>query len=245
MKHIIAWSGTGAAAIALSLLVSCASGSLPSAQRKLASAEWSYHAQPVAISGAAVKGMQGGAKAWIVPASFKSPGRAPLMSRLSSIAVADTVSAASAVATPPVPHPLADHAQCLSCHAVGTGSKPAPDNHKDRGIDVCLYCHVPQEGAAAIPPLPAKPSASFCLGCHGPFSAIAEKSADYVSPEGEKANPHVFVPHSSTKIVSCTECHEPHELPPSASTIIAKPDIQYCWSCHHEEDFTPCSKCHK
>ncbi|HET7838809.1 MAG TPA: cytochrome c3 family protein [Rectinemataceae bacterium] len=236
-----------AVALLACLLLSCAPGSLPLAQKGTPST-WSYQTLSSPAGGrgiAAARSLPPASSSWPVLAGLKATGKSPLMSKLPAVTVADATSAASSVATPPVPHPLADHKDCLACHAVGTGSKPAPENHKERGIDVCLYCHSPQEGASAIPPLPAKPSAAFCLGCHGPFEDVAKKSADFVTEDGEKVNPHVFVPHNSTKIVNCIECHEPHELPATAATVLSKPELQYCFSCHHQQDFRPCSECHK
>jgi len=32
-------------------------------------------------------------------------------------------------------------ASCLSCHKVGSGTKPMPANHKDRKDTACKMCH--------------------------------------------------------------------------------------------------------
>jgi predicted CXXCH cytochrome family protein len=236
-----------AAAFGLTLLAACAPGSLPPAKNKGPGSAWKISSLSGSSSGVCTRdrSLPAATTSWQVPASLRIAGKAPLMKRVVATPVADTVSSASTVASPGVPHPLADHAQCLSCHAVGTGTKPAPENHKGRTIDTCLYCHAPQEGAGAVPPLPKDPGAAFCLSCHGPFEAIAEKTKDFKAETGENANPHVFVPHTSKKIVSCTECHEAHELPTSSSTVIAKANLEYCFSCHHQKDFTPCAECHK
>ena len=113
-------------------------------------------------------------------------------------------------------------------------------------VDLSLFCHVAAEGKAAIPPLPEKPKAEFCLGCHGPFEGLARRTAAYVTDQGEKVNPHVYVPHHSNKITACNECHDAHSLPVTSPGNIAKANVQYCYSaCHHENDFTPCVQCHK
>jgi|WetSurMetagenome_2_1015567.scaffolds.fasta_scaffold877356_1 predicted CXXCH cytochrome family protein len=86
--------------------------------------------------------------------------------------------------------------------------------------------------------------ASACLTCHGPFEALAARTADYVTDWDEKANPHVYVPHNSTTIVECTECHDPHKIPFEQAADARKPSVQWCYSCHHAETLVNCSKCH-
>lgn len=147
---------------------------------------------------------------------------------------------------PQVPHAVAGREACLTCHAVGTGAVPAPADHEGRSNDLCLYCHVPADGQATLAPLPEKPEAEFCLGCHGPFEQLAKRTADFTTESGEKANPHIFVPHDSTTILDCVNCHELHPLPVKAPESIAKGNLKYCYSaCHHQENFTPCQKCHE
>ena len=100
--------------------------------------------------------------------------------------------------------------------------------------------------AASAPPVSEKPATESCLGCHGPFEKLAKRTAAYVTDQGEKVNPHVYVPHHSNKITGCHECHDVHPLPVTSPSNIAKANVQYCYSaCHHENDFTPCVQCHK
>jgi hypothetical protein len=102
------------------------------------------------------------------------------------------------------------------------------------------------EGNAAAPPQPEKPKVEPCLDCHGPFEKLAERTAAYVTDQGEKANPHVYVPHHSNKVTACNACHDDHPLPAPAPGTVAKANVQYCYSaCHHVNDFTPCVQCHK
>ncbi len=102
------------------------------------------------------------------------------------------------------------------------------------------------EGKAAVQPPPEKPTAEFCLGCHGPFETLAQRTSNYVTDQGEKVNPHVYVPHDSKKITTCNDCHEVHPLTVTSPSNIAKANVQYCYSaCHHVNDFTPCVQCHK
>jgi hypothetical protein len=94
--------------------------------------------------------------------------------------------------------------------------------------------------------VPETASAEFCLGCHGPFDKLAASTANYTTANGEKANPHVYVPHTSTTITSCDKCHAVHPLPVTAPGDIPKATVQYCYNaCHHQENFTPCSQCHQ
>jgi hypothetical protein len=100
--------------------------------------------------------------------------------------------------------------------------------------------------AASAPPVPEKPGVESCLGCHGPFEELAKRTAGYVTEHGEKANPHMTVPHDSKNITACNNCHDTHPVPMTSQDKIAKASLQYCYSaCHHENDFTPCVQCHK
>jgi hypothetical protein len=85
------------------------------------------------------------------------------------------------------------------------------------------------------------PVAAECLKCHGPFAELAKRTADYVTEWDEHANPHVYVPHDSKTIVTCTDCHEAHPLPVVSGMQVAKANVQYCYSCHHAETFQACS----
>ncbi|HVN97750.1 MAG TPA: cytochrome c3 family protein [Syntrophorhabdaceae bacterium] len=112
-------------------------------------------------------------------------------------------------------------------------------------------------GAATTAPTAApqaNPPASMdsqkaCLDCHGPFDKLATASPGYLAPSGEKINPHRFVPHDSKDakaIPGCTNCHQAHPLPPTAAALAAipKPDVEWCYTCHHKNNFTNCAQCH-
>jgi hypothetical protein len=90
-----------------------------------------------------------------------------------------------------------------------------------------------------------------CLGCHGPFGKLIEATAGYVTPTGEKVNPHRYVPHDSTKdehVPQCTQCHTAHPLdtlPQKGSVDLSKVSVQWCYNaCHHQRNFTSCKQCH-
>ena len=85
-----------------------------------------------------------------------------------------------------------------------------------------------------------------CLGCHGPFDKIAKATAEWQSPAGDKTTPHRYIPHDSTDVPECTECHTPHEIPPKDKASVVKPkDVGFCYdSCHHAHNLQPCKNCH-
>ena len=99
--------------------------------------------------------------------------------------------------------------------------------------------------------LSTEASRDLCLDCHGPFDKLATASPNYNAPSGEKVTPHRYVPHNSKDpkaIPGCSNCHEPHPVPPTASglTALPKPDVQWCYTtCHHKNNFVSCKDCHK
>jgi hypothetical protein len=113
-------------------------------------------------------------------------------------------------------------------------------------VDLFLSCRVAAEEKTAASTSSEKAETESCLGCHGPFGKLAERTSGYVTEQGEKANPHVYVPHDSTNIPACDNFHGVHPLPVTPPSNIAKSNVQYCYSaCHHENDFAPCVECHK
>lgn len=144
-----------------------------------------------------------------------------------------------------ITHRLARREACLDCHEAETGDEPAPADHRGLSEAVCLYCHVPKEGEAAIPPLPETAESDFCLACHGPFEELAEKTTGALVVDDVEVNPHMYVPHDSTRTFSCDRCHSVHPLPIDPGMEFAPADVNYCYvACHHSEDFSPCQDCH-
>lgn len=86
-----------------------------------------------------------------------------------------------------------------------------------------------------------------CLECHGPFEKLASAPPSFVTEKGEKVTPHRYVPHDQKEIPDCVNCHQPHSATPSAAEIAAlpKPNVRFCFDCHHKENFTPCKSCHQ
>ncbi|PKL05751.1 MAG: hypothetical protein CVV53_07865 [Spirochaetae bacterium HGW-Spirochaetae-9] len=85
----------------------------------------------------------------------------------------------------------------------------------------------------------------YCLKCHGPFEKLQSMTEGYVTEWDEVANPHVYVPHDSKTLVSCGDCHDPHAIPYEPSENARKPNVNYCYSCHHAETLAHCNECHK
>jgi predicted CXXCH cytochrome family protein len=86
--------------------------------------------------------------------------------------------------------------------------------------------------------------AAYCLKCHGSFEKLLERTKDYVTEWDEKANPHQYVPHNSTKVAECSECHDPHPIPFKKVEDARKPNVDYCYSCHHAQTLVNCKECH-
>lgn len=99
----------------------------------------------------------------------------------------------------------------------------------------------------------AKQTTAMCLGCHGPYEKLVAASEDFVTEDGEKVNPHTTVDdtilkvHESGKgIPNCETCHKPHPQPFTTINDVAPANVEYCYlQCHHQENFTPCSECHR
>jgi hypothetical protein len=92
----------------------------------------------------------------------------------------------------------------------------------------------------------AKVDKAKCLACHGSFDKLAENTAQYETPSGEKTSPHKYIPHADKKdIPECTECHTPHPVPIQDKEKVVKATVDFCYtSCHHAHNFQPCSTCH-
>ena len=99
----------------------------------------------------------------------------------------------------------------------------------------------------------AAPKPEECLKCHGgTLESLAAQTKNYKAPSGETVNPHVYIdklaanPHKSKVLPDCLKCHTDHGIPPDKSKI--KPaNVDYCYGCHHMENFQKCSSsgCHE
>lgn len=92
-------------------------------------------------------------------------------------------------------------------------------------------------------------SKDLCLDCHGSFDDLAKSTAGYVAPSGEKGTPHRYVPHEKkdpSAIPGCSNCHQPHPVPPPSLVGAPKAGVDWCFSaCHHENNFKSCKECHQ
>lgn len=123
-----------------------------------------------------------------------------------------------------------------------------------------MVMHSPYKGSSQTAPVSAvdlilaqqsdNPIVNACLQCHGPFEELAKKTAGFVNDWGVTVNPHVYVdislgnPHASTNIISCLECHEQHPIPVTANMQVKPGTVNWCYNCHHDEEFRSCSDCH-
>jgi predicted CXXCH cytochrome family protein len=119
---------------------------------------------------------------------------------------------------------------------------------------LCLLAAALPASQAADPQ--AKPDASAtpsgdkdgCLQCHGPFDNLAAGPKKFTAESGDKINPHQYVPHNRKTekgIPVCTKCHKPHPLPLTSKKDVPEPGIEWCYTCHHTEEFKACVSCHK
>jgi len=80
-----------------------------------------------------------------------------------------------------------------------------------------------------------------------PLSLLELRPTTEPAP-GEKINPHCYVPHDrklDKNIPACTNCHKPHPNPITSKKEVIKPNVDWCYKCHHNNDFQPCGACHK
>lgn len=87
--------------------------------------------------------------------------------------------------------------------------------------------------------------AAYCLKCHGPFEKLQARTKDYVTQWDEHVNPHVYIPHDSKTLPTCTECHTAHPIPYQKGGEGEKATVKFCYSCHHTEELKSCKECHK
>jgi predicted CXXCH cytochrome family protein len=101
---------------------------------------------------------------------------------------------------------------------------------------------------------PTNPSANttegkdVCLGCHGPFDKLTTAPKTYTTESGAKINPHQYVPHDRTdekSVVDCMNCHKPHPVPLVSKEGLPKPNMDWCYSCHHTNEISSCKACHQ
>lgn len=109
----------------------------------------------------------------------------------------------------------------------------------------------PTTSAAIQPAVNAAMLKDTCLACHGPIEKLVKATPSFTTKDGEKVNPHITVdffakkPHASSEgVMECGKCHTPHPIPVTSVKDLPKANVDFCFSCHHKENFTPCSECH-
>ena len=129
-----------------------------------------------------------------------------------------------------------------------------------------ISAQTPVPGATPAAQAPATPdqaagavtSKTLCLGCHE-YDRVIAATAGHMMPGGDKLSPHRYVdaksikdpagkPHGVTgveNIPECTNCHTAHPVPYTGKLDRSTLKVTWCYTtCHHQENFTPCSECH-
>ena len=110
-------------------------------------------------------------------------------------------------------------------------------------------------GTLAVAAPAAKPNVAppppedreVCLQCHGPFEKLAAGPKSFAAEDGEKINPHLYVPHNrkdAQSVPVCTTCHRSHPIPLTSKKGLPAPNIDGCYTCHHTNEFKACGACH-
>lgn len=144
------------------------------------------------------------------------------------VALALLLPFATAHATPPlqkpVPHAIADHADCLSCHATGIAGAPiVPADHQGRTNAMCTSCHRPGTSvstttttsavATSVPPAASAGmsldtwSAKACQACHPREWNEWSRSGHAMTLSAQLLNSG----HNSSEQLdqTCVKCHSP------------------------------------
>jgi predicted CXXCH cytochrome family protein len=146
---------------------------------------------------------------------------------------------------------------CILVATTGDGAPARPATPVHPAVATVQFIRVAGAPAADSTTAPlSKPNASankpsgkdVCLECHGPFDKLAASSITFAAENGDKINPHRYVPHNRREakgIVDCTKCHNPHPVPLVSKAGLTKPNADWCYSCHHTHDFARCQTCHR
>jgi nitrate/TMAO reductase-like tetraheme cytochrome c subunit len=144
---------------------------------------------------------------------------------------------------------------CTVCHLmvpyVASLEDPAlmAYSHAQQGA-ACIDCHdvetmeqIHATADATVTKVKPRPVTSdFCLGCHMPnthssYEQVLARTEGYIY-EGESVSPHdphgIFAETGRPEF-ECARCHKMH----AQSRL-----IDFCWSCHHQENFKKCVECH-
>jgi cytochrome c553 len=127
------------------------------------------------------------------------------------------------------------------------------------GVSSWISAQTPVPDAAPAASAPEKtPAKTVCLACHS-YDEVIAKTADHMMPGGDKISPHRYVdfragkdpalkPHRVTgveNIPECSNCHKGQPVPHTGPVDRSALKVDFCYtSCHHQENFSPCSECH-
>ena len=184
-------------------------------------------------------------------AGLNAPGLLEQLRRkLPAAAGEEAAQPASAGGAPLIPHALEGREDCLVCHAVGSGMKPAPADHEGRTKETCRACHqvasdvAPAEEtpaatatitptvAAPTPTATASPSATRVVST--PTTTAATPTAT-VSPTAAAPAGAPAIPHALEGRDNCLICHAPDSAVKPAPADHKGRTNESCQGCHSLE----------
>jgi nitrate/TMAO reductase-like tetraheme cytochrome c subunit len=145
----------------------------------------------------------------------------------------------------PIPHPVGQRTDCLTCHAAGK-VKPYPENHASFKIDMCTQCHKPTLQETVVPA--AAPAATAAPTSTRP--AVATAAAATAAPTPTAAAAATQAPQATVTSASAGG-------PPAIPHVIDDPVHKDCTLCHGQGKIKPfpanhtsftvdmCTKCHQ
>ena len=181
-------------------------------------------------------------------AGLNAPGLLEQLRRkLPAAAGEEAAQPASAGGAPLIPHTLEGREDCLVCHAIGSGMKPAPADHEGRTKETCRACHQVASGAAPAEETPtatatvtptvaaptptatASPSATQVVSTPTTAAATptATASLTAAAPAGAPAIPHALEGRDD-----CLICHAPDSAVKPAPADHEGRTNESCQACH-------------
>jgi hypothetical protein len=145
----------------------------------------------------------------------------------------------------PIPHPVGQRTDCLTCHAPGK-VRPFPENHASFKIDMCTQCHKPtvQEPAAATAAPTATRPAAATVATAAAATAAPTAAATAAAATAATATPQATatsasaggppaIPHAIDDPVhkDCTLCHGQGKIKPFPANHTAFA-VDSCTACH-------------
>ncbi len=111
------------------------------------------------------------------------------------------------------------------------------------------FCLLAASAAYSAPATPAggEGGKDKCLACHGPFDKLTAAPKSFAPASGPRINPHMYVPHEkkdAASIPECLNCHKVHPVPLKSKEEQPKANVDWCFSCHHTQEFSACKTCH-